>query len=210
MPEVKDKSKTLSDIQREIGEWSLENFGRNVSKVNPEMMLHSLAPILGMQEELGELVEVFYTEGEADKLLLDRLDACGDILVYLCDYACRESFSIARSIEVVCPFVIYTPNSGKRQTTDITPLDAITAGIGRLARANLKRHQGIRNHDQPLVFKKARDEAVCLLWKGMEAYLGNSATRTTPLEVLNTVWDKVVAKRNWKKSPETGNVQASQ
>lgn len=91
---------SLREIQREIGEWSRRNFGDQVSKSTGQT-LGSLAPLLGVPEELGELCHVVLKRHQGirgydddAKYQAERDDALADILVYLCDFACRESVDL--------------------------------------------------------------------------------------------------------------------
>lgn len=96
---------TLHALQMEIGAWSRKNFGNQESKVtgNP---LYSLAPLLGIVEELGELTHAVLKHHQGIRGMDDldtyeaaRDDAVADMLIYLCDFACREGFSIGAVLE---------------------------------------------------------------------------------------------------------------
>jgi len=87
---------SLSQIQREIGEWSLRNFGDQTSKATHQV-LGSLAPLLGVGEEYGELLHVVLKRHQGirgyndyAKYKAERDDAVADMMVYLCDFAERE------------------------------------------------------------------------------------------------------------------------
>ena len=91
---------SLREIQREIGEWSRRNFGDQVSKSTGQV-LGSLSPLLGIQEELGELCHVVLKRHQGirgydddAKYQAERDDAMADIMVYLCDYASREGVDL--------------------------------------------------------------------------------------------------------------------
>lgn len=96
--------KTLEQIQREIGDWAREQFGDNVSKdpASPTYgaRLGSLPSLLGMIEELGELVHVtvYRLQGRGFDNLAEardaKEDAIADTLVFMCDYACREGIDL--------------------------------------------------------------------------------------------------------------------
>lgn len=96
--------KTLSEIQSEIGEWSRRNFGEQKSKAT-EQYLGSLAPLMGVAEEVGELMHVVLKRHQGirgydddGKFIAERNDAIADILVYLCDFACREGVDVAQCL----------------------------------------------------------------------------------------------------------------
>ena len=91
---------SLREIQREIGEWSRRNFGEQVSKATGQR-LGSLCPLLGVQEELGELCHVVLKRhqgirGYDDdvKYQTERDDALADILVFLCDFSEDEGVDL--------------------------------------------------------------------------------------------------------------------
>lgn len=91
---------SLREIQQEIGEWSRRNFGDQVSKSTGQV-LGSLSPLLGVQEELGELCHVVLKRHQGirgydddAKYQAERDDAMADIMVYLCDYASREGVDL--------------------------------------------------------------------------------------------------------------------
>jgi len=97
--------KDLSQIQSEIGEWSRRNFGEQTSKVTGQV-LGSLAPLLGAAEEVGELMHVVLKRHQGirgydddAKYIRERDDAIADILVYLCDFSCREGVDIAKALD---------------------------------------------------------------------------------------------------------------
>lgn len=86
----------LPTIQREIGEWSRRNFGDQTSKATHQV-LGSLAPLLGVTEELGELTHVVLKRHQGirgydnyEKYKAERDDAVADLMIYLCDFAERE------------------------------------------------------------------------------------------------------------------------
>jgi NTP pyrophosphatase (non-canonical NTP hydrolase) len=99
-----DRPLTFQQIQAEIGRWSTENFGNNVSKdetsVNFGHPLGSLPSLLGMQEELGELARAVarrhqgrgYDDPKDHRNAKE--DALSDLLVFMCDYATREGIDL--------------------------------------------------------------------------------------------------------------------
>jgi NTP pyrophosphatase (non-canonical NTP hydrolase) len=85
---------TLDQLQIEVHEWAIENFG-DVTSDNS---------FFGMVEELGELsrailkqrqgIKGTYEEHEADKR-----DAIGDILIFMADFCTRQNISIQECLE---------------------------------------------------------------------------------------------------------------
>lgn len=92
--------KSLREIQAEVGRWSINNFGFQVSK-RTGVELGSLAPLMGMGEELGELFHAVlkHHQGIREMALMSayeeaRNDALADILIYMCDFATREDVDL--------------------------------------------------------------------------------------------------------------------
>lgn len=91
---------SLPMTQLDVGTWSREMFGDQVSKATGAA-LGSLAPLLGIGEELGELQHVVLKRHQGirgyeldERYWEDRDDAIADILIYLCDFACREGVDL--------------------------------------------------------------------------------------------------------------------
>lgn len=146
--------------------------------------LGSLAPLLGIGEELGELAEA---ASEADVE-----DAVGDVAVYLCDYCHREGCRPGR----------YDPRADKGGTM-ADPMAGLVACYGGLCHATLKRHQRIRGYHDRRHYEDTRDAIVPRFWYYLDVYslasCGQNATT-----VLNTVWHKVVRKRDWREDAGHG------
>jgi len=169
--------KSLQDIQIEIQPWATANFGNNQSKVDPDFFLGSLAPLIGLGEELGE----FYDAPNED----ESVDALGDIGIYLCDYANRSGVALQEP---------------QPETITDDPAVVIIIAIGRLFHANLKRQQGIRGFDDFNHFKRKQTEAVNLLVNALDRYCREEIG--TPFNVIvNRVWEDIVKKRDWLTDP---------
>lgn len=185
--EVVGTMKTLVVIQQEVGEWSLRNFGSQRSKVVQMLHLHSMAPLMGLAEEFGELMVA-----EEKK---DIADAIGDIFIYLCDYLSRE-WVVLTSLTSL-PSII---------TADWRRRDALVAmafSIGQIFRCTLKRHQGIRGFHDTKHYQTYRNHCCAHLLDSLDRY-ANENLGIGLCEVANTVWDHVVSKRNWKEDPNAG------
>jgi NTP pyrophosphatase (non-canonical NTP hydrolase) len=99
-----EPTKSLADIQQEIGVWANMNFGHNVSKdplsVSYGHPLGSLPSLLGVMEELGELARVVarrhQARGYKDAVEAQdaKEDAVADLLVFLCDFCYREGINL--------------------------------------------------------------------------------------------------------------------
>lgn len=100
----RNKLKSLEQLQKEVGDWSLANFGNQTSMVTGTP-LGSLAPLLGATEELGELCHCVLKHhqgirgfGDDTKYQEARDDAIGDLGIYLLDFCAREGVSLAEVI----------------------------------------------------------------------------------------------------------------
>src|SRR5690349_11211377 len=95
---------SLREIQAQIREWADRNFKNNTSKATGAE-LGSVAPLLGIVEEAGELSHCVLKRHEGirgydddAKYTTDRDDALADILVYLCDFAGREGVDLLSAL----------------------------------------------------------------------------------------------------------------
>lgn len=108
--------KDLKEMQGLVGSWSKQNFGDQVSKANG-MTLGSLAPLLGVVEEVGELCHATLKHHQGIRGFDDPakyeeavIDAAADIMVYLCDYAEREGFSLHDALNTVWDRIVSKRN----------------------------------------------------------------------------------------------------
>jgi len=171
-------TKTLGQIQQEVGDWSVKNFGLQTSKANG-IALGSLAPLLGIVEEIGELYDAVMDA--------DKEDALADTGVYLCDFACREGAHLFYSSD---------------EQIEKLRSDALISLLGKLSHVVLKHHQGIRGYDVESKYITERDhilgKIMAVLCRMCKAYLNKPY-----LEVLTKVW-KDVSSRDWKKHSKEG------
>lgn len=174
----------LDTIREQVSAWGRENFGENISKVDPAMKLESLAPLIGIFEEIGESAQAS-TRDEVK-------DALADVTIYLCDYVTREGEtfkSICDTVsvqQVIYDYMLRSANGTR----------ALLVGQGCLAHATLKRHQGIRNFGDDKVYRKKRNEGVLLALLGL--LMLSIDEQSDLLRIVTDTWEKVVAKRNWK------------
>lgn len=101
-------TKTLEDVQHEVGAWAREQFGDNVSK-DDQTIMHGHAmdwvpAVFGMVEELGELCRVLGRRiqgrfgGDSAKARADIEDALADQLVFTCDFASRWGVDLTAAL----------------------------------------------------------------------------------------------------------------
>jgi len=83
---------TLRQLQREQADWSVKNFG-----------LHDgWEPLLGVAEEVGELCHAHLKAHQGirtdENHKMAKVDAVGDILVYLADYCTQEGIDLEQAV----------------------------------------------------------------------------------------------------------------
>ena len=177
------------NLQELVGQWSQDNFGNQVSK-SSGVELGSIAPLLGMVEETcDELVTAYNNRDEQG-----ALDALGDIMIFMCDFACRETipvtlYKLEDTIDVLCEEMMFAHL------------------LGKLCHVVLKRHQGIRGYDDDNKYVAERNKILaslcyqiksCLLaieGEIFEKYHHPEAHWILACEVFSNI----VSKRNWKK-----------
>lgn len=83
---------TLSIIQRQLKPWQAHNFGDRPS----------WQPLLGIQEEAGELAHAFLKRAQNirnnEDHTADIEDACADILIFLCDFCNAEGIDLRQTV----------------------------------------------------------------------------------------------------------------
>ena len=201
--------RVFQTLIEEVGVWSNQNFGFNVSKWprREDILLDHTAPLLGIIEECGELAEAFK---DMNKELIR--DSIGDTLIYLADYL----FRLALEADIINWKVIpigFPPSWFFSRDNLIL--------VGQLAHINLKRHQGIRGYDGPRFLDELAPHLTRLLIELSKVYkLSHLKPRNetdrlasdvwTPQEALDAIivigastW-KHVQQRNWKSNPQTG------
>lgn len=130
---------TFRDLQYAVGEWSERQFGDQPAA----------NPLLGVGEELGELVEQLET---ADGVTEAEQDGVGDVLVYLADFCHRRG----------CDYqAAYDADLADGHAYD-DPLRGVIAALGALHRSVLKRRQGIRLEEER-VGDEAEQRAIAAL-----------------------------------------------
>ena len=84
---------SLKQLQRESKEWQLRNFGEHPG----------WQPLMGAVEELGELAHAHLKNeqgirGTRDEHKLAKVDAIGDIIIYLADYCNQEGIDFEQAV----------------------------------------------------------------------------------------------------------------
>ena len=161
---------TLTQLQAEQRPWVKHNFGDR-----PSWM-----PLSGLSEEYGELLEAETRE--------DRLDATGDIIIFLCDYCSSQGLELQ---ELQAATV--------NQCGTLGDIESIGVYIGRLHHHHLKREQGIRG-------TKEEHEAnirdwVAFLWWAIDEYC-YTAFNEDAFWIAKETWYKV-KQRDWTKDKKS-------
>lgn len=174
----------LGLVQKEVGEWSRQNFGDQQSKFDGTIM-GPRNPLFGLIEEFGEACESETPE--------EYKDAIADIGIYLCDYASREGIELS--------YLMPMPELIREYEVSDTYKKAYAA-LGRLARCTLKRDQGIRDFLEPDHYTQYRDQAITCLLAALAAL--SRLAGFDFLLALSDTWKNIVKKRDWKSDPSKG------
>lgn len=173
------KEEIFQQVQTEMVAWQQHNFPNRPNWI----------PLMGMVEEIGELVEA-----ESKKGIEDTTDAIGDTAIYLADYCNGRKFSL---------YDLYylSKSTDGWHTSNFMGLSIET---GRLAHAHIKQFQGIRlneGHEE-----KAKTAISRILF-----YLNDiaAAYNTTLADCIKETW-AVVKKRDWQKNRDTAHVNITE
>jgi NTP pyrophosphatase (non-canonical NTP hydrolase) len=166
--------KTMSEIQIEQRAWSERNFGTHPS----------WHPLLGMQEEAGELAHAYLKRAQGIRGTKEQHDAAikdaiGDIMIYLMDFcSCLGVQLVDEWFERATLF----------DSMSHRPLIAIQANVGVFSRNWL-----LGLTDQTVVLQAfiARLQEFC------------SSESIDLKAVVNETWE-TVSKRDWKKNATDG------
>ena len=201
---------TFAELVQDVGQWSKANFeetyhkelpcralsGGDVVVLNEVLMvagLGSIAPLLGIGEEIGELGTATIAQD-----FQEIEDAIGDILIYLADWCFREGV----------PFPEVHENKDAKQETASSFLQGVSIGYGKMLHAKLKRCQNIRGMDNDLLYRPAMEVAMETLVSQLQSFslatYSNDPEGASLLVIANHTWETVVSKRQWKTWPRTG------
>jgi len=198
---------TFEQLVQDVGQWSKANFEETYHKELPyrwkeagagvEAGLGSIAPLLGIGEEIGELGTATIAQD-----FQEIEDAIGDILIYLADWCFREGV----------PFPEVKVNSYGSWKDGDNPvssfLQGVSIGYGKMLHAKLKRCQNIRGMDNDLLYRPAMEVAMETLVSQLQSFslatYSNDPEGASLLVIANHTWETVVSKRQWKTWPRTG------
>jgi hypothetical protein len=161
-------------------------------------------PLLGMIEEIGEL----YTTDKDDALTLtafvsaeDRfIDACGDIMVFMCDYCSCVGFvlyDLVNKAKTTTPFAKLIVADEYLEEQHILLIKT----LGKLSHAHLKLTQNIRVNENHII---NIEESLIMLIKYIIWSLSCLDTKEITLEeCISRVWEQV-KQRDWVKNKVNG------
>lgn len=175
----------LQQIQNQVAKWSIKNFGSQRSKLDPALTLGSLAPLLGLIEEFGELSEAVDNQNREE-----IEDALGDIGIYLCDYTSREG--------ILLPIRENIPDYKVPPITFRT----LNGLLGKLVHITLKRHQGIRGYDDTVQYRQTQYFLLQRLLDALDETARDLCGKPF-LVLLDATWHRVKT-RDWNKNPTAG------
>ena len=163
---------TEYNLQQQVADWSIYNFGHQVSKFDTSV-LHATAPLLGIVEELGELDQASTTE--------EVVDAIADIIIYSCDFCSRMTIELPPVTE---EHISHTAMSL----------------AGNLCHHVLKTHQGIRGYaDKKFALEQITATISQILSYLNNTCV--QLELPSPMECAVTTFTHTVQKRNWKENP---------
>lgn len=173
---------TFRNLQDEQAPWVLHNFGKRPS----------WQPLLGIAEELGELLDAISLERESNSTE-EIKDSIADAIIFMADFCTSQSFDLETIYRNALKQHHALPSSFLSGRLMLTC-------YGRLAHSFLKKTQGIRGiaveHDRDAA-KHLTDLLVCLRQIGI-------VYKLAPLPVITReVWERV-RQRDWKKNATTG------
>lgn len=207
-------SPRFANLMIEVGQWSHNNFGDQISKwmgfrPYPETMpdtvlscrLFHVSPLMGIIEECGEMAEAL------EQLRPDQSrDAMADVLIYLADYLYRIG-EPANAAMLDWDYIDERLDIESSITEPGQTCRILLQKIGRLMHINLKRHQGIRgwgdNSKFFLALGGALEEVVIMTGRMMYYVHRQKMNREKPftvhdlLDIAFKEWNHV-KQRNWK------------
>lgn len=163
----------FDQIQRERVQWVREQFP-GCSEVYV---------LLGIAEELGELVEAMAFE---DPVRFE--DSIGDVLLFLSGYASTQDWVLSDLLALGSP------------SRDRIPIEAsLVIALGQMARARIKGERGIRGTEAYWRDKGRRAAAAVL--QGLRALVAEDAEFE---RIARETWDRVRG-RDWNRFPYDGH-----
>lgn len=181
---------TLKTLQEQHEEWQEKNFGASPS-------WHAL---LGIQEEVGELSDA-HLECEYEIPTIEKIDAIGDIIIYLTAYCNLEGIDLQQTVDEL------TKKEQHRAYTS-TPswrfLLAIQKGVGKLSHAHLKSAQGIRTNEN---HQAAKTDAIGNIIIHLSFYCALEGINLQ--QAIEQTWAEV-SQRNWKANQVNGKLPEAQ
>ena len=210
-----DRNRRSFELVKRVGEWSLQNFGAEQrSKADPEVELRAIAPLVGLVEEYCE-----YSRAMSDYLMKqdsdtsEMEDAIGDMGVYLCDalyrtfdfkdhnfygvvFAKEPDRMLLDQVSDEERFVLFIQESSALANQLLPILE-----YGMLLANEQLRELVIGEAPGGAEMLFSRFLGVVLLFTQSLSLVSYLALGRDLLEVVEGVFNGVVAKRNWKVQP---------
>lgn len=174
------KASDLDSVQNEHWTWAVQNFGASKS------WRSVMEPVMGITEELGELVEAHHVRCNLHQVK----DAFGDTLIYMLDLCSRLDVRISDLWQESVP----TPGASVNEQF----YAHLLIQVGRLNHACLKSVQEIRRNEDHMA--NAQEAATALL--GLLRAFSFSSGIDLWGDCLSPTWENIVKKRDWR--PERG------
>jgi NTP pyrophosphatase (non-canonical NTP hydrolase) len=162
----------LESLKKEVGQWSLENFGHNGLWDK-----NYLCAFMGIVEEFGEL----QSSVDEDEIK----DSLADICIFALDFASRRNIDLSK---------LDIPSVSIDQEA-VLPVAMIL--VGKLSHHLLKEIQGIRGYEnKDFALERISETFAELL--AMVDFICVSDFNCSMYDIAKATWDKIVSKRNWK------------
>lgn len=176
--QLTDKFDAIRRVMAEQKEWSISNFGPTTAdNVND--------PIFGIIEELGELSRAVLKKkqgirGSAEEHDAAAFDAVGDMLIFMIDAANRTD----------------TPLNWERA---VSHFDFLRGHSFTACAAMVVHNCAALGYPCPVYVREFAFNSMLAATFKMAEFTG-----TDPLDAVIRTWNEVVAKRDWKASPDNG------
>lgn len=200
----------LPALINDVGQWARNNFGntpvtcfkvyqdinvsRDIHRSGFEVELDWLAPLLGIGEEIGELMECNPVTQK-----VEATDALGDTGIYFCDYMFRRHPTLDYA-----KFAEAAMGVDKIRFGDIVERRGFMVSCyGKLIRTELKYFQKIRGMADESAQRESNLEACKHLYCSIEL-MCNQVLESSAIDVIEKVFTETVGKRDWKKNSTNG------
>jgi NTP pyrophosphatase (non-canonical NTP hydrolase) len=182
----------FNEFRDQVRGWSDYNFGHNKDRHH--------RPLLGMVEELKELLEAYEKFNSArprsnsHPALEDVKDAIADIVVFGADYAARKEWDYEALSQTKVPWIVDADGV----------IRELTKGLGAMCHHQLKTEQGIRGNAEEHSAKAQQAMGHVLGYLNVLCQLHAWAFR----DLVMQVWSRV-RQRDFTKNKLNGDVEGA-